>query len=144
MPNSGAKRLKLVIKHLYANIPINKVIGITQPFLHYSNSNKTLQQQTVTLRAILQTSYFYYNNEFYRLSNGVALGSPISSFVAEIFLHYFRHQIIKHSVENKSVIVFTHYVHDILIICDHSKATHAQVLHFANSVHNNFSNYETQ
>jgi hypothetical protein len=96
-----------------------------------------IKQQTFhTLETILQQNYFQYDNKFYKPNKGVAMGSPVSGLVVEIFLQYFEQIIIKHSLEHKSLIFYTRYV-DILIIYDQTRINCNQILHQANSIYRN-------
>ena len=72
------------------------------------------------------------------------MGLPISGSVAEIFSLYFELLVIKHNIENKSVVFYNRHVDDILIIYDCTKTTHTQILNFANSLHNNLQFSLTQ
>ena len=53
--------------------------------------------------------------EFNKQLSGLAMGSPISSLVAEMFFLHFEHPVIVHNIDNKSVIFETRYFYDILI-----------------------------
>jgi retron-type reverse transcriptase len=111
--------LTLDIKDLYINIPTKEIIHITHTILQYNHTERTLQQQTLlTLKVILQQNYFQHNSTICQPTKGVAMGSPISRLIAEIFLQHFENLTIKHHIENKSLIFYTRYVDDILIIYD--------------------------
>jgi len=51
-------------------------------------------------------------------------GLPTSGSVAENFLQYFEHLVIKYNIDNKSVVFYTQYFDDIVIIYDCTKTTH--------------------
>jgi hypothetical protein len=96
-----------------------------------------MQKQTLhMLETMLQQNYFQYNR-FYKPTKEVAMGSSISELIAEIFLQYCKQLIIKHHLENKSLIFSTPYVDDILIIYEQTRVDYNQILHHANSVHCN-------
>lgn len=97
-----------------------------------------------TLRIILHQNYFQHQNEFYKPSKRVATGLPTSGSVAEIFSQYFEYVVIKHNIENKSVVFYTRYIDYILIIYDCTKTTHTQILNFANPLHSNLQFILTQ
>jgi hypothetical protein len=51
-------------------------------------------------------------------------GLSTSGSVAENFLQYFEHLVIKYNIDNKSVVFYTQYFDDIVIIYDCTKTTH--------------------
>jgi len=59
------------------------------------------------------------------------MGSPISSFIAEIFLQYFENLTITHIIQRNHITFYTCCVDNILIIYDHTQITSAQILHYA-------------
>jgi hypothetical protein len=63
------------------------------------------------------------------------MGSPISGIIAEIFLQWYENLNIKNHMDNKSVILYTRYVDDILIIYDSTKITNQQIIQQANTIH---------
>jgi hypothetical protein len=62
--------------------------------------------------------YFILLNKIYQPEKGVAVGSPLSSTVDEIFLKYFEDKRINHLSDTKNVTFYVHYVDDILINYD--------------------------
>jgi hypothetical protein len=70
------------------------------------------------MRLVLSQKYFTFQNKIYQPDKGVSMGSPISSTSAEIFLQHFEDIHIKQLLDMKNIIFYTHYVDDILIICD--------------------------
>lgn len=73
------------------------------------------------------------------------MGSLISSIVSELFLQHFESRIIKHHLENRSLIYCNRYVDDILILYDQTKIQHQQIIQQANSIHPNLTfNHTTE
>jgi hypothetical protein len=124
------------IKDLYVNIPIHEVIHITKITLQHRNTDKMIEQQiTRSLDTILQQNYFTYNNTIYQPHEGIAMGSPISCTVSEIFLQHFETHIIKHFLEIKSLILYKKYVDDdVLKVYDQKKISHQQIIQTTNSI----------
>jgi hypothetical protein len=67
----------------------------------------------------------------------VAVGSPTSGLIAEIFLQYFENLKIKHITESSHTIFYNRYVDNILIFYDHTKITSVQILHYVKIIHTN-------
>jgi len=70
------------------------------------------------MEAVLSQNYFMFQNQIYQPEKEVSMGSPISSTIAEIFLQHLENTHIKQLLNTKNIILYTRYVHDILIICD--------------------------
>jgi hypothetical protein len=64
------------------------------------------------------------------------MGSPISGTMAKIFLHL-ENTHIKHLLNSKSIILYSRYVDDIIIIYDSICTNPNAILQYANSIHNN-------
>ena len=99
------------------------------------SSNKMLAKQQNTKCYIhctlIYTKIIWFNDTFYKPSKVIAMGSPISSFIAEIFLQYFENLTITHIIQRNHITFYTCCVDNILIIYDHTQITSAQILHYA-------------
>jgi len=49
---------------------------------------------------ILNQNYFQYNGTYFKPTKGIAMGSPISSTLVEIYLQFFEEPTIRLSMEN--------------------------------------------
>ena len=75
------------IKDLYLNIPINDTLLVTNKLVKDNHMDKSIIKEIMSiLRMILNQNYFQYNEKYYKTRSGVAMGSPLSSTMAEIFL----------------------------------------------------------
>lgn len=82
------------------------------------SSNKTLAKQ-YSNKCYIHYTLFYtkiirFNDKIYKPSKGTAMGSSISSFIAEIFLQYFENVTIKHIIRPNHITFYTRYVDNIL------------------------------
>jgi hypothetical protein len=76
--------------YLYVNLSIQNILRITKFWLNKCNNDSIITEQILNLlETILKQKYFQYNNQYNQHSNGIAMGSPISSTLAEIYLQYF-------------------------------------------------------
>ena len=79
------------VESLYTNIPITDALLVIKDLL---NNDNTLQDRTnllpdqilELLEFLLRTTYFIFNGEFHQRTDGVAMGGPASSVVAEIYM----------------------------------------------------------
>ena len=68
---------------------------------------------------ITQQNYFKYNNKYYTQPEGLPMGSPISSILAEIFIHHIEQTHILNEENNKyanKILYWYRYVDDILLL----------------------------
>ena len=63
---------------------------------------------------IIKQNYFQHGNEIYQQDKGIAMGSPISSTVAETYLQYLENIYVKHWLDSKEILFYKRYVDDIL------------------------------
>jgi hypothetical protein len=52
---------------------------------------------------ILNQNYLQYNEKYFKPTKGIAMGSPISSNLAKIYLQFFEEPTIRHSMENGEI-----------------------------------------
>jgi len=87
--NENHKMATFNIKDLYVNIPIEETLKITELLMKNNDEQKT-KQIIAILHSILRQNVFEYQDTIYHPSKGVAMGSPISGTVAEIFLQHIK------------------------------------------------------
>ena len=63
---------------------------------------------------ILNQNYSEYNDKYFKPKKGKAMGSPISSNPAEIYLQFFEELIVKHCMEIGEITYYRRYVDDII------------------------------
>lgn len=133
------KHHKLVtydIKDLYFNIPITETHRVTEFFLRPNSTNTDLRTQIMKLlHIILMQNYFKF--DFYQPHGGRAMKSLISGLIAEIFLSYFEHNMIRHNLQTKCVLLYARYVDAILIIFDESILNIDTLTDTLSSIHTN-------
>ena len=87
--NKHNKMITLDIKNLYVNLPIENILHITKFWLNkHKNENKITEQTLHLLKIILKQNFFQYNNQFFQPEKGIAMRSPISNTIAEIYLQF--------------------------------------------------------
>ena len=121
--NDSLKMITYDIKDLYINIPIEENLTITKQQL-LKNNDKYITKQIITiLHTILKQNYFEFQETIYHPSKGIAMGSPISGTMAEIFLQHIENKHIKQLLDSKNIVFYTRYVDDIFIIFDTTRIT---------------------
>ena len=64
----------------------------------------------------MKQNYFQYNERLFQQEKVIAMGSPISSIMAEVYLQYIEETYVKQWLDNKEITYYKRYVDDILII----------------------------
>ena len=75
---------------MYVNLPIKGIIQTAQCWLNKNNkNNKGLNEQIFhILNTIMKQNYFQYEDQTFQPQKGIAMGSPISGTMAEIYIQY--------------------------------------------------------
>jgi retron-type reverse transcriptase len=103
------------IKDLYVNIPIDETIAIVKTQLTKNKIEKyTITQAGTPLKTILRQNYVQSGNKFFQPHKGVAMGSPISGLIAEIFLQYYEQLLVKNILDDNKILFYNRYVDGIL------------------------------
>jgi len=129
----------LDIKDLYVNLPIQNIINITKFLLNKNNNETMIVQQTLDLiRVILNQNYFQYNDRYFKPTKGIAMGSPPSGTLAEIYLQFSEELTIRHQMDSWIVEKYHNIkgnVDDILIISDQNKNNEYSITSHLNNTH---------
>jgi len=91
-------------------------------------SKEENEELLLALETIMQQNYFQYNNAYYRSSKGVAMGSPLSGTLDELYLQFIEKQYIKHRISSREVSYYKRHVDDILIIYNENRITKEKIL----------------
>ena len=87
---------------------------------------------TLTNTCLFQTT-FSFQGHFYKQSEGLAMGSPLSLILADISMHYFENTFF----EKISFPFWTRYVDDTFTLIDTSLHNIDHILQIMNSIDNN-------
>jgi len=124
------------VKDLYVNIPIDGTLKITENQLLKNNDKHKTKQIIAILKTILAQNCFTFQDAIYQPNKGVAMGSPISDTMAEIFLQDIENRHIKLLPDSKNITFYTRYVDDIFIIYDTTHTTAESIHKYINNIHN--------
>lgn len=92
---------------------------------------------TEAFKLCIKQNYFQFNNKIYTQKNGLAMGSPLSSLLSEIFLDKIENEFIKNNKFKKLLLYWFRYVDDILICWNGSERQFTQFMQNLNAVHEN-------
>ena len=84
---------------LFTRVPVSDALCVIEDLLEDDDTRKTrttiLPTDIMSLnRLLLTTTYFQFGNVFYEEVEGAAMGSPLSPFVANIYMQDFEHRAL--------------------------------------------------
>ena len=129
------------VKSLFTNIPLTETINIITEVIYKQGAKYTPNFPKVIFKKLLlfaTDGMFMYNNKLYKQVDGVAMGSPLGSSLANFFLGYYE-DILFQSLPNNCPVPITYirYVDDIFAVFnDRSYDAFFKAL---NSMHPNLS-----
>ena len=101
------KIITLGIKDLYVNLSIQGILQTTKFWLNkHNNTSTTIEQILQLLETILKQNYFQYNNQLFRPEKGIAMGSPISSTIAEIYIQFLEELCVKQWLDSRQILYY--------------------------------------
>ena len=123
------KKQTLDIKDMHVNLPTEGILRAAKTGLQKTaNSLEMNKQIMILLSIIMEQNYFQYNKQCYKPKKGIAMGSPLSGYLAEIYIQEIEETDVKHWLESKEIIYYKRYVDDIFIIYNQSKTNEIQIL----------------
>jgi hypothetical protein len=132
------KLLTMGIKDLYVKIPVDSILKFANKLLVNNRVEEQNRKEIImSLKMITNQNCFQYEGKFYKPATGVAMGSPPSGTLAEIFIQELEQNRLKHLLEGKKIIYYNRYVDDIFMIYDQNKITPQNILEQFNAQHKN-------
>jgi hypothetical protein len=137
--NENIRLITLDIKDTYVNLLITGIMQTASYWLNkHNNHNKQLNEQVLNIiNTIVKQNYFQYESQIFQPEKCIAMGYPISSKIAEIYLQYLENIYIKHWLDSKEILFYKSYVDDILILYDQREIDDQMILQKINGVDKN-------
>lgn len=84
------------IEHLYTNVLDTDTIEILKENLIRKATMNTqeINELIILVQKILKQNYFTFNGQFYSQNEGLAMGSPLSGILAEVYLNHFENKYL--------------------------------------------------
>ena len=122
------------VKSLFTNVPISGALSCLEKRLKEFHYSAFEIDELITLtRTCLSQTTFSFQGHFYKQSEGLAMGSPLSPILADIYMHYFENTLF----EKISFPFWTRYVDDTFTLIDTSLHNVDHILQTMNSIDNN-------
>lgn len=136
--NSSNRMASLDVKSMYTKIPVKEAIGLVKENLLKNNvSLNETEEVTKLLTVTLGQNYFKFNNKIYLQKEGLAMGSPLSGIMADIYMNYIENKIYNTILNFDGSIKWYRFVDDVLIIYNHNNITIDQILNISNNINAN-------
>jgi hypothetical protein len=103
---------------MYTNIPKLEVINIIEHIMeNCSEITQTDKEEIINiLESLMEQNYFQFNQQYYKQTEGLAMGAPTSAILAEVYIQYIEHKKLYHILKKHQIPGCLRYVDDILII----------------------------
>jgi hypothetical protein len=84
---------------------------------------------------VLTSTYFYFDRQFYKQTDGITIGSPLSPVIANFYMEGFEKKAIEQAA-HKPTCWFI-YVDDTFVIWPHGQEKLTEFLNHLHGLHNN-------
>jgi len=80
--------VSLDVVSLFTNVPVDLILEILEKKWSYIHDHTRLPKNEFisATKFILQSTFFHFNNKYYKQTFGVSMGSPLSPIVADLVL----------------------------------------------------------
>jgi hypothetical protein len=113
------KLASLDIVNLYTNIPITETIQILRNNLIVTKKLdiESIHELIDLLQLLLDQNYFTHDNLYFSQREGLAMGSPLSGLLADVYLNNFENSyIFENNMHSGNIIFYGRYVDDTFLI----------------------------
>jgi hypothetical protein len=128
----------LDITNMYSNIPIKETKTIFRNVLNHNNLDHRSKKELLSWYDIItQQNYFTHKGKIIIQKDGLAMGSPASSLLSEVFLQKLEHTNLPQIAKKLNLIDYFRYVDDILIVYDNQHTNLENITQEFNTMHRN-------
>ncbi len=115
---SGEILISYDAKSLFTSIPVNKLLQYTRDLLEKDNSLKQRTKLSIDdiikgMEICLRSTYFQFRENYYEQEDGMAMGCPLSTIGADIFMERLESELVEN---NNHIKFYSRYVDDICMI----------------------------
>jgi hypothetical protein len=128
----------LDITNLYTNIPVTENQTVFANIMKQNLVDTQTQHELMSwYETITKQNNFTYNNKVMIQNEGLAMGSPSSDLIAQMFLQHTEHIHLARLSAKHKITSYFRFVDDILIIFDHRQSSIQAILADFNTLHPN-------
>jgi len=109
----------LDVVSLFTNVPIHSVIDIIKENWSHieAHTNLPYKEFMFSIKFVLESTYFHFNNRVYKQTYGAPMGSPLSPIVADLILQRLESTILSDLTYKPTF--YYRYVDDIVLSLPH-------------------------
>ena len=123
------------VSNMFSNIPNEECVKIITKKLKNNNVNPVIEQEILELLTLcINGNYFKFQDQFYKQTDGLAMGSPLSPLLAEMFMSDFEESFLN-TPQSGKILFWYRYVDDILVGFTGDKNELGHILYYLNSIH---------
>jgi hypothetical protein len=90
--NKNMKFCSFDIENMYTNIPKIGIMNTVNTILENLGTETKVQKEIMQiLRTVVEQNYFQFDQEYYKQTDGLAMGALTSSILAETCIQYMEH-----------------------------------------------------
>lgn len=109
----GARLLSLDVESLFTNVPYQECLQILEGHFERQRMHPGEVDELISLtKTCMDQNYFRFENQYYKQKEGLAMGSPLSPLMADIFMDHFENT---HIIDQPNILYYYRYVDDIII-----------------------------
>jgi hypothetical protein len=108
---------------MYTNIPTHDLMTIIKEICQNNHININIQEDIMKLtKAKTEQNCFQFKNENYRQTEGLAMGTPTSVMLSEIYMQFLQNYTIYNILKTHNIKDYFRYVDDILIVYNNTES----------------------
>ena len=113
---NNSKLVSLDVTALYTNVPLEPVLNFIDQKIDAGVINIPIPKSTFLslIRLCVNNNYFEFNGKFYRQKFGVAMGSPLSPVLANLFMEHYESELVP-AIPGARPKLWLRYVDDVLV-----------------------------
>ena len=130
---SSLKMISFDVKALFTNVPTDEVLSFIERKITEGCISTPIPKDDFMslIRVCVDNSAFQFKDKYFKQKFGMAMGSPLSPILANIFMEYFETELMQ-NVRNKPL-MWLRYVDDVWAIME-KEADHLDFLNELNSL----------
>ncbi|XP_074039195.1 uncharacterized protein [Leptinotarsa decemlineata] len=122
------------VSNLFTSVPKSETLPLVSNLLsQHLTSDSTKIDILTLLKFCISQDFFVFNNKFYSQPDGLAMGNPLSPFLADIFMENLENSFIINKIDN--ILSWHRYVDDCLVFIDGNSIVAHDILNSLNNLH---------
>lgn len=134
---SSHKIVSFDVTNLFTNIPVEESLNRADEIMRATIDDNIVRTELLGMMKLCsEYNYFKFNDKFFEQKDGLAMGSPLSPLLAELFMDNLESRIFENSPFKDKIVYWFRYVDDIICLWKGSNRQLDHFLKYLNSLHN--------